>query len=413
MGLEARMTTGGRRVLRATLGVALLVVSSSVARSQEAPGSPRPIRLPSSPTGAVNVQDGPAAVEVRAVAALEESEAVVPARPKAVARFEGKAAPGSTIILRADGSTGSPLSFRWIQTDGPAVELGDPTRAVLPIRLPESAAPLSFVLVAGNASGVGTAPLTITVASSSDPGGSAATATLSKSAVPRADAGDDQVGLVGHLITLNGIRSEPRGRLAFRWIPIDGPAITTQVQDDYVYSFVPPAAGLYRFALVVATDGRISEPDMVDVMVGNAGPTATAPAAGLGPNAAAPATVEALTRSALPLIEGSAAVAAPLAEAFEAIADRMDLYATYADVFRETSLRLGAIIPNDPAHRNVWIARLFNPLTSRLIERMRAEGLDPSRPEGQTSPMTASQRTALADLYRAAARGIRATLPPL
>ena len=88
---------------------------------------------------------------------------------------------------------------------------------------------------------------------------------------PRADAGDDQVGLIGREITLNGMRSEPRGQLAYRWIQTGGPTVRLKIEDSYVYSFVPTVPGHYRFALVVAANGEISEPDEVSVTVGSGG----------------------------------------------------------------------------------------------------------------------------------------------
>src|SRR5689334_8887454 len=36
--------------------------------------------------------------------------------------------------------------------------------------------------------------------------------------LPRADAGDDLIGLVGRRVTLNGRSSTPAGRIGFRWI---------------------------------------------------------------------------------------------------------------------------------------------------------------------------------------------------
>jgi len=70
--------------------------------------------------------------------------------------------------------------------------------------------------------------------------------------VLRADAGDDQIGLVGRQITLNGGRSGPRGAIGYRWIQLSGPEPTARGQDGYIFTFTPRAAGIYRFALLVA-----------------------------------------------------------------------------------------------------------------------------------------------------------------
>jgi hypothetical protein len=85
----------------------------------------------------------------------------------------------------------------------------------------------------------------------------------------------------------------------------------------------------------------------------------------------------------------------------------MDLYENYADTFAEMSRRLEPILPEEPSRRNRWIRRLFEPLTARLIEVMRSEGLDLRLPEGQSAPLSASQRASLADQFRLVAEGLR------
>lgn len=237
---------------------------------------------------------------------------------------------------------------------------------------------------------------------------------------PVANAGDDQVGLVGHRVTLNASDSQPRPELSYRWIATQGPAPTAPEQDGYIYSFVPSAPGHYRFALVVAEKGTgaISEPDYVDVLVGTAPPGAYAQGQRTRDvsfhatpgfmDASGPEAVEALARSAVLSIEGGPALAEALAVTFEGVADRAALYSTYADVFREMSARLGSVIPEDPAQRAVWIQRLFTPLTAKLVEKLRAEGLDLLRPDGVSSPLSEGQKAALSEVYRAAALGFRA-----
>lgn len=204
--------------------------------------------------------------------------------------------------------------------------------------------------------------------------------------------------------------------------PNPGAGISSQVQDGYIYSFVPFAAGVYRFALVVAADGRISEPDFVEVLVGTAPPAGVAPGYGRNSrtgnastaippsyaNANDPEVIEALARSAVLSIDGGPALAGPLAQAFEGVAERVDLYTTYADVFREMSMRLNTVIPEDQARRAVWVDRLFTPLTARLVERLRGEGLDLVRSDGQSAPLSPRQKAVLAEVYQSAASGFRA-----
>ncbi len=81
-----------------------------------------------------------------------------------------------------------------------------------------------------------------------------------EAAVLRADAGDDQVGFVGRQMTLNGSRSEPRGKIGYRWLQLGGPDVKLKIEDGYIFTFVPSEPGIYRFALVVGEGGRILGP---------------------------------------------------------------------------------------------------------------------------------------------------------
>jgi hypothetical protein len=329
--------------------------------------------------------------------------------PKAVARCEGIAAPGLQVVLTSEGSTGAGAQVRWVQTQGPPVTLDDPMVRAARLTIPEGATgTLGFLLVVGNALGVDTAALTIPIE---------ARARGPKDPTLRADAGDDQVGLVGRMVTLNAIRSEPRGKIGYRWLQVGGPAVKLKIEDGYTFSFIPPGPGIYRFALVVAAGSEISEPARVNVTVATAQP-ATSPtiasdaAAGAPPGVAAVEPLDELARAALAAIEGGAEAAGPLAEAFDGIADRMDLYRAFSDAQSEMSRRLEEIVPQDPGRRGVWIERLFTPLTARLVGAMLAEGLDLRVPAGQSASLTAGQRARLADLYRSMAEGFRATSPP-
>jgi hypothetical protein len=167
-----------------------------------------------------------------------------------------------------------------------------------------------------------------------------------------------------------------------------------------MFTFVPQEPGLYRFALVVASGGMISEPDLVDVTV-----LATPPAA----TSALPPTpsTEDLARSGLASSPGGAAAATALIDAFEAAATRLDLYASYADFHAELSRRLEKIVPQDAAQRGLWVQRLLNPLTVRLIEELRIEGLDLLNPLAQDVPLTDAQKRRLAGQLRSIAAGCR------
>ena len=68
-------------------------------------------------------------------------------------------------------------------------------------------------------------------------------------------------------------------RVGFRWMHLSGPAIAEARQEGPYFSFVPTAPGLYRFALLVGFESKVSMPSVVSVEVGQrpgyaAGPTA-------------------------------------------------------------------------------------------------------------------------------------------
>ena len=316
--------------------------------------------------------------------------------PTAMASFEGRPTPGALVTLRSDGSAGAE-HFRWIQTQGPPVALGDATSPCPRFEVPDGGGPLGFALVAANAYGTDVASVDVRDARG---------ANRSAECSVRADAGDDQVGIVGRQITLNGIRSEPKGQVAYRWIQVAGPRVRLEIIEGYTYSFVPQAPGIYEFALVVARGGEISVPDRVTVSVGS--PSSPY---GIEPTPEAPEALHDVARAALGVVPGGLDIGPALGDAFDGIADRMDLYRSYAEAYTELSRRLEPVLPADAVRRSVWNERLFAPLTARLIEGLRAEGLDLRSAEGQNAALTSAQRARSAELFRAMARGFRATRP--
>jgi hypothetical protein len=316
--------------------------------------------------------------------------------PRAVVRLVGTAAPGLRVVLDGSGSTGQSLWYRWVQTQGPPAPLdtdGGPTAA---LTVPAEASSLSYLLLVGNGTGADVTTLTVPVEFK---GGSAQAGGL------RADAGDDQIGQVGRQITLNGLRSIPRGRLGYRWIQMSGPTVSLKIEDGHVFTFVPPANGLYQFGLVVAAGSEISEPDLVNVAVGVALPPPMAePIAAV---AAAPVSLKDLARAALAQVEGGRSAGEDLGVAFEEVAARMDLYSSYAELMVELTRRLEEIVPAEAQRRSAWLGSVFAPLTARVIDQMRSEGLDLSRPEGQAAEMTKPQRKVLAQQFKLISAGFR------
>jgi len=221
----------------------------------------------------------------------------------------------------------------------------------------------------------------------------------------RADAGDDQIGLVGRQITLNASRSEPKAKIGFRWIQVGGPPITSKAEDRYIFSFTPKVTGVYKFALVVAASNAISEPDFVDVLVGTLDQAANGTSAATQP----PPSIEEYLRATLPTIPGGPESAESLAKTFEGLADRMELFENYGEIYSELSRRLDTFIPQDPSMRALWIQKLFSPLTMSMVDHMRAVGLDMTRADAQILPLTAPQKNRFGEFYRLAAKSCRST----
>ena len=265
--------------------------------------------------------------------------------------------------------------------------------------LPAGGQSLEFQLIVANDKGIDEARLTIPAAS--EP-------VIPKSLPPIADAGDDQVAVVGRQITLNGIRSHPKGLIGYRWVQVGGPRTRVQLQDGPIFSFVPVIPGVYRFALIVAVGNQTSEPDEVAVTVG-----ALASVAGkrtTPETTAEPESLDQVAGRALGLVHARAETVDQLVTIFEEIAHRVDLYEDYADLFRELSQRLEMVVTNVPSRRALWMERVFNPLALGLMQVMQEEGLDLSRPEGQNTPLNQAQRARLAEQFTLMAQGFRSAL---
>lgn len=315
------------------------------------------------------------------------------AGPKAVARYEGLASPGLKIMLNATGSHGQGLKYHWVQTRGPKAVADRLDRPKVEVTVPGNATELAFTLLVVGANGADSAELAIPLELRPDSG---------PPPELRADAGDDQVGVVGHQITLNGLRSTPRGRLTYRWMQAEGPKAETLTQDGWACSFTPRTPGVYRFLLVVSAGGAISDPGEVRVVVSEAPPRVATerPSSSVLP-------VEDQSRNLLLALPGGLAVGRPLAEAFEGVGERMSLYESYNNVQQELALRLNDHLPSDPAMRAVWNDRLFTPLSGRIVEALQREGLDLGRPEARSVALTEPQKDAIRRVFRLIAAGLR------
>jgi hypothetical protein len=320
-------------------------------------------------------------------------------------KTEEPAVPGSKITLRLDQAVKPGSRYLWLQTMGPPINVGERTGPELKLTVPLGADALGFLLIVADDQGIRTSQVDVPIVPA-DPQLSASRPTQGvASAAPWADAGDDQIGLVGRQITLNGSASRPQNGLAYRWIQVGGPEIRSPADNGSFFSFVPSSAGVYRFALVVARQEQISPPDYVTVTVGLL-PGLAAPAPGLAPVATGD-ELDAIVSASMASIDDATGLAPQLADVFSTASFRMDLYQTYADLYTELSRRLDAILPQDPSRRARWSAALFEPLTRILIVRMLPLGVDLRSPAGQAAPLTAAQKTELRSQFDRTARLLR------
>ncbi len=325
----------------------------------------------------------------------ETITARVPVSPNVVrasVRLEGTPSPGLRVTLDGSGSSGGRMWYRWLQTQGPKVVIDDPTNPEGHFTVPADASMLSFVLVVGNASGVDARALTIEV---EDPERDSTELAL------KADAGDNQSAKVGRKVVLNGVRSEPRGKIRYRWIQAGGPKVALKSGDGPTASFVPVSAGTYQFALVVAsTGGVMSEPSTVAVTV-----SGTIRASLDGPSMA----IDELARVSLSSIEGGSRYADDLSKAFDTVADGIGSIRNFAEAMAETTRRLDVVVPREKERRAVWIERLFAPLMTKLVAGLKDDGLDLAQPGAQLKALTSGQKARLAEQFRYAAAGLRAS----
>jgi hypothetical protein len=167
--------------------------------------------------------------------------------------------------------------------------------------------------------------------------------------------------------------------------------------------FTPHEPGLYRFMLVIAANGEISQPDAVDVWVTNQLPRELAEAAA-PPSEATPSKISAGLRT----IPGGLAKANDLATTFEEASRRIGLYTAYQDVQLELSHGLLSIIPADESSRAAWERALLNPLSQAIVRTMAPTGLDLSSPEADALPLDNAQKQRLGTLFIKIASGFRA-----
>jgi hypothetical protein len=326
-------------------------------------------------------------------------------------RTDAPAVPGAKLALEADRGAPPGTRFHWTQIDGPPVDFGDPSRRSIEVTIPAGAERLGFVLVAARPDLVRVVRVLVPLqgdASQSSWG-------AQPSGKVKADAGDDQVGLVGHRVTLNSSRSRPGDGKNSRWLQVSGPVIGAPQQQGAFFSFVPKSPGLYKFLLMVAGEGELSEPDEVTVLVGSppAPSGLTMPAASAFQTAPQPPpqlTPEQILSAALPRLSTGSKVASEVADVLEAIAHRATLYESFAMLQSELSRRLDVVLPAEPTSRNAWAEGVFSPLATYTTGQLLAAGLDVRQAQGLAQPLTDAQKEKVREHFERLARAFRAAL---
>jgi hypothetical protein len=322
-------------------------------------------------------------------------------------RTNSPVVPGARLSLKIDREIAEGTQFRWSQVEGPSVEIDDPTKPSIQITIPRGTDHLGFLLVAARPESIRVFRVGVPIRSSS---------TNSWGERPpgriKADAGHDQVGLVGHRVTLNGSRSVPGDGSTARWLKVGGPPILEpQVQGPF-FSFIPSGQGTYRFVLVVSGERAISEPDEVSVLVGlPPAEAASIPSPADFPSApiVPPATsFEWTVADLVPRLPDGPRIASDVADVMKAIADRSSFYTSFLELQSELTRRLDVVIPSDPSQRAAWSQGIFQPLSTYTAAEILASGLDLRQPQALRQPLTAAQRKRVGEHFQKVARAFRA-----
>lgn len=322
--------------------------------------------------------------------------------------------PGAGLALDVQKDLVPGTRFRWSQVEGPSVAIADPTRPAIQITVPAGSPRLVFLLAAVRPELVKVVRVVVPVEGqhgADSPGGPAPAVRIWGGPPPpgpatvKADAGDDQVGLAGRRITLNGSQTAPAEGVGARWLQLSGPAIASAQVRGLFFSFVPTEPGIYRFALIAAFGGEMSEPDEVVVTVGSP-PTlgANPPAPALAP---APNPVAEILAAGLIRVEDGPRIASEVADVIEAIADRATLYPSFDHLLSELSRRLDVVIPADPRQRTAWNQAVFAPLTAHTTAALLSADIDLRRAPGLGQTLSAPQKARVRDHYRQVARAFR------
>jgi hypothetical protein len=327
-----------------------------------------------------------------------------------VVEYGGTVSPGKRINLDLQGVESPGSQYEWTQVEGSPVQIDNPTEPRVSLIVPADSRRLGFLLTVSDGRG-GMRRFRINVPVQAEVGPARETSVAPTPGF-QAEAGDDQIGLVGHRLTLDGSRSGPGDGLLYRWLQVSGPAIGAPQQKGPYYSFRPTAPGIHRFTLIVAGAGNISEPDFVTVAVGELpAPGNRIRSATDSPSASPPDTsplILDLISIGAALAPNGSGVSGPLAEAFETTAALLPRYPTFAALQADLVQRCNVIVPSDPAARALWNRLVLEPLTQYTVTRLAVAGLDLRSPASTQNPLSPLQRQLLDETYRSIARALRA-----
>jgi sugar lactone lactonase YvrE len=173
-----------------------------------------------------------------------------------------------------------PVTYSWIQTDGPSVKLNDADTSMATFTAPSnisSDTDLIFRLtVTDNKNASSTDDVKVTIKHIPQPNQS-----------PVANAGTDQTVNEGYAVTLDGTASsDSDGSIAsYSWKQIEGPIVTLSGADTSKASFTAPIVSSdtqLKFSLTVKDDkGDISSPAIVTVTVKAAAPAPISPSSNI------------------------------------------------------------------------------------------------------------------------------------
>ncbi|MBN1343362.1 MAG: carbohydrate binding domain-containing protein, partial [Phycisphaerae bacterium] len=172
-------------------------------------------------------------------------------------------------VTSLDGAPAGNLTYEWVQTGGPKVELSDPHAANPTFTAPEGLgnSKVTFDVHVSNGSETLTDSVTVTILADND--------------APTAHAGPDQTASEGNIVHLSGTGHDPEGQaLKYMWVQTGGPKVELSDPNAPNPTFTAPE-GLSNsevtFELRVS-DGHNTSVDTVAVTINadNDAPTAEA-----------------------------------------------------------------------------------------------------------------------------------------